>query len=295
MAEKDFYHILGVSESADEQEIKKAYRELAKKYHPDKHKGDKRAEERFKDIAEAYSVLSDPKKRAQYDQIRRYGGEYSGNFTNFDASQFSEFFRSSRGRKSTSFGGVGDLFSEFFGGWGAGERFSAQKGEDISAEITIPFDAAIQGGGQSVFINGKQLSIKIPPMIEEGKKIRLSGQGRSGTSGGPAGDLLLTIHVAEHPVFRRHGMDIFSNLAIDMVQAALGCKVRIQTYNRGYVELKVPAGTQPGKRFKLNGMGLFHNGQQGDHVVEITVTVPQKLGAKAKSLLQQYAKEAGLE
>ncbi|RPI01079.1 MAG: J domain-containing protein [Calditrichaeota bacterium] len=294
MSEKDFYKILGVSEGADEQEIKKAYRELAKKYHPDKHKGDKRAEERFKDIAEAYSVLSDPKKRAQYDQIRRYGGEFSGNFTNFDASQFSDFFRTSRGKRSTGSGGAGDLFSEFFGGWGTGERYSAQKGEDITAEITIPFDTAIQGGGQSVFINGKQLSIKIQPMIEEGKKIRLSGQGHSGISGGTAGDLLLTIHVAEHPVYRRNGLDIYSSQAIDMVQAALGCKVRIQTYNQGHVELKVPAGTQPGKRFKLNGMGLSHNGQQGDHVVEIVVTIPQKLSAKAKSLLQQYAQETGL-
>ncbi len=284
MSVKNYYDILGVPENADEQTIKKAYRELAKKYHPDRHKGDKAAEEKFKEISEAYGVLSDPQKRAQYDQMRRFGG---GTFHNIHFEDLSSIFgRAAGGRRSAGFGGLGDLFSEFFGHTGF---HAPADGEDIETEITVPFDTAARGSTQIIFVDGKQIAVKIPPLFEDGKKIRLRGQGRRGFRG--VGDLLVTVHVAPHPQFKRVGADLFSSVTIDMVTAALGGKVRVSTYDRGEVELKIPAGTQPGKQFKLKGMGLEKEGVRGDHYVTVNVAIPQHLSAKAKMLLQQLAEE----
>jgi molecular chaperone DnaJ len=292
MANKNYYDILGVPESADEQSIKKAYRELAKKYHPDKQKG-KASEERFKEISEAYSVLSDPKKKAQYDQMRRFGGgggNYSGNFQNINMDDLSSIFgRATRGRRGAGFGGLGDIFGEFFGGH-APSDYTPPQAEDLAAEITVPFDVAVNGGTQVLFLEGKQLSVKIPCGIDDGKKIRLRGQGQPGL-GGAAGDLIITIHVAPHPHFKRVELDIYSSATIDMVTAALGGKIRIQTYSSGEVELKIPAGTQPGKKFKLKGMGIELHGRKGDHYVEVSVSIPENLSAKAKTLLRQLAEE----
>jgi molecular chaperone DnaJ len=294
MSDKNYYDILGVPESADEQSIKKAYRELAKKHHPDKQKG-KSSGERFKEISEAYAVLSDAKKKAQYDQMRRFGGvggNYSGNFQNFNMDDLGSIFgRATRGRRGASSSGLGDIFSELFNSRAA-PNYSHPQPEDLNAEITVPFDVAVSGGGQTLFIDGKQLSVKIPQGLDDGKKIRLRGQGRQGL-GGVAGDLIITIHVAPHPLFKRSELDIFSNTTIDMVTAALGGKMRIQTYSSSEVELKIPAGTQPGKRFKLKGMGIEHNSRRGDHYVEVFVSIPENLNAKAKTLLRQLADEMG--
>lgn len=301
MTNKDYYQILGVSENASDQDIKKAYRELAKKYHPDKHKGDAQAEERFKEISEAYGVLNNPQKRAQYDQMRKYGA-FGGDFSssggyqniNFDdlGSMFSGGFR---GKRSAGFGGFGDLFSDLFGG-GRESDFSPrqQKGGDLSAELTVPFDVAISGGKQTIRVNSKRLSVNIPEGVEDGKRIRLKGQGQPGLGGGPAGDLIVTIHVAPHPNFRRKGADLYSTLSINMVQAALGDKVRVSTYNKGAVDVKIPPGTQPGKTLKLTGLGIQANGKQGDHYVEIHLTIPQSLSPKAKDYLKKFATEAGM-
>lgn len=292
MSTKNYYDILGVPESADEQTIKRAYRELAKKYHPDKHRGDKIAEEKFKDISEAYGVLGDPQKKSQYDQMRRFGGSFNGNFQNIHFDDLSSIFgRASRGRRTTGFGGLGDLFSEFFSG--RDDSDNAALGEDIAAEITVPFDTAIHGGSRMIYVDGKQISVKIPPMIDEGKKIRLRGQGRRGF-GGAAGDLIITVHVDPHPLFKRVDLDVYSTAPVSFVTAALGGKVRVPTFQRGEVELKIPAGTQPGKKFKLKGMGLEKDGRQGDHYVEIAVTIPEHLSVRAKSLLQQLAEELGV-
>ena len=289
---KNYYETLGVPESADEQTIKKAYRELAKKYHPDRHRGDKIAEEKFKDISEAYGVLSDPQKKAQYDQMRRFGGSFNGSFQNIHFDDLSSIFnRANRGRRTTGFGGLGDLFSEFFSGHDDSDY--ATPGEDIAAEITVPFDTAIHGGSQMIYVDGKQISVKIPPMVDEGKKIRLRGQGRRGF-GGVAGDLIITVHIAPHPLFRRVGLDVYSTAGVSFITAALGGKVRVPTFQRGEVELKIPAGTQPGKKFKLKGMGLEKDGRKGDHYVEIAVTIPEHLSVRAKSLLQQLAEELGV-
>ena len=293
MANNDFYKILGVSEDASDSDIKRAYRELAKKYHPDKHKGDQNAENRFKEISEAYAVLGDSKKRAQYDQMRRYGGG-SGNFQNFNFEDLSEMFGGGfRGRRTAGGGGFGDLFSEFFGGRG-GFSQRPQKGADISAELTIAFDVAVNGGKQMITVNGQRLSVNIPRGIEDGKKIRLRGQGQSGLASGASGDLIITIHVAPHPTFQRKGGDIYSAVPVNIVQASLGAKVAVQTYDRGTVNLKIPPGTQHGKTLKLAGMGIDLNGRKGDHYVKVELTVPNNLDARSKKALEHFAETAGI-
>ncbi len=299
MANKDYYNILGVSETASDQEIKKAYRELAKKYHPDKHKGDAKAEERFKEISEAYGVLNNPQKRAQYDQMRKYGafgGDFSGGggYQNVNFEDLSSMFGGgARGKRGAGFGGIGDIFSDLFGG-GGGYSARSQKGGDVTADLTIAFDVAISGGKQTIRVNSKRLVVNIPAGVEDGKKIRLTGQGQPGHAGGPPGDLIVTIHVAPHPVFSRKGADIYSTININMVQAALGDKVRVLTYNKGSVDIKIPPGTQSGKKLKLKGMGVHINNQQGDHYVEIHVTIPESLSLKARDYLKKFAAEANL-
>lgn len=292
MANKDYYNILGVSESASDQEIKRAYRELAKKYHPDKHQGDKTAEERFKEISEAYAVLSDSKKRAQYDQMRRFGGGGGGFQGDFDFQDLSSIFGGGfRGRRSAGGGGFGDIFSDLFGG---GFSQQPRKGNDITAELTVPFDVAVKGGKQIVEVNGRRLSVNIPAGADEGKKIRLRGQGGAGLAGGPNGDLIIELHIAPHPHFTRKGADLYSVVPINIAQAILGGKARVVTYGKGVVDLKIPAGTQPGKQFRLNGMGIEVNGKQGDHIVKVKLIVPQNLSSKAKAAFEEFAKLAKL-
>lgn len=290
---KNYYEILGVSENATENDIKKAYRKLAKEYHPDTHKGDANAENRFKEISEAYAVLKNAEKRKKYDDMRRFGGG-SGAYQNMDFEDLGSMFRGGfTGRRSAGFGGLGDIFSDLFSG-NVGSSPRAQKGQDISAELTIPFDLAVSGGKQIISINGQRLSVAIPQGAEDNKKIRLRGQGKPGIVGGAAGDLIVTLHVAPHPIFKRKGADIYSIVTINMVQAALGSKVRVQTYDKGLIDLKIPAGTQNGKLFKLSGLGILVNHHRGDHYVEVKVAIPEHLGAKAVDALKKFADQAGI-
>lgn len=291
---KDYYTILGVSENASEADIKKAYRELAKKYHPDKHKGDKASETRFKEISEAYATLNDPKKRAQYDQMRRFGSGFAGEGQKYNFEDLGNIFSGSfRGRRSAG-GGFSDLFSELFGG-SSGFSSQPRKGQDIYADLTVPFDAAVNGGKQAISVHGHTLNVNIPAGAEDGKKIRLRGQGESGVNRGTPGDLIITIHLLPHPYFKRKGADIYSNASLNIVQASLGARIAVQTYDKGMVHLKIPAGTQNGKLFKLKGMGVNIDGHQGDHYVEIKVTIPEQLDAKSRRALEQFAKTAGMD
>ncbi|NIA29531.1 MAG: DnaJ domain-containing protein [Actinobacteria bacterium] len=308
MTNKDYYKILGVSENASSADIKKAYRELAKKYHPDTHPNDKKAEERFKEISEAHGVLGDSKKRKQYDQMRKMGVFKGGrDYSNINFEDLSSMFGNARARGHSkggfSFDSFGDIFSQIFSGGrdAAGHGFSnvPAKGRDISAEITIPFEVALNGGKQIVTLSQggklKKLSVKIPAGIDDGKKIKLKGQGEPGIYGGPAGDILLTIKTGKHPLFERKGLDIHSTISINMVQAALGSQVRVQTFNKGTVELKIPAGTQNDKLFKLKGLGANVSDKKGDHYVKIRVAIPNHLSAKAKELLKKFADEMKLD
>ncbi|MBN1466444.1 J domain-containing protein [candidate division KSB1 bacterium] len=293
MASADFYKILGVNENASASDIKKAYRELAKKYHPDVHKGDSQAENRFKEISEAYAVLSDAKKRAQYDQMRRFGGNTSSHFQNVNFEDLRDLFGGGFKRQRGAGGGFGSIFSDIFGS--AADFSQPQKGRDIDAELTISFDVAISGGKQMITVNGRRLSVSIPEGFDDGKKIRLRGQGQPGLAGGAAGDLIITIHVAPHPIFSRKGADIYSTVPVNIVQASLGARVPVQTYDRGTVNLKIPAGIQHGKMLKLSGMGINLNGRRGDHYVQVELTVPKNLNAKAKKALEMFAQTAGIE
>lgn len=302
---KDFYKILGVSDNASEADIKKAYRELAKKHHPDKHPNDTRNEERFKEISEAYNVLSNKEKRKQYDQLRKFGaGGFGGGANpNVNFHDFSSMFGGRQGQK-TSGPDLGDLFSELFGGAGrgfsgrGGFRQSRVPGQDIKTEITIPFDLAVRGGKHMIMVNrtgsSRRLSINIPAGTEDNKVMRLSGQGEPSPNGGPKGNLYITIHVADHPVFKRNGLDLESKVTINVVQAILGSKVRVNTFDGNTVELKVPAGSKSGKKLRLKGMGVKLDGKVGDQIVELEIASPSKISEKGRKLLEQFAREEGI-
>lgn len=300
----DLYKILGVSENASQEDIKKAYRELAKKYHPDKYPNNQEYEEKFKKISEAYSVLSNKEKRAKYDQMRRFGGfgqsgaggygqQRGYDYGGFDFDDLGSIFG---GRSRSGSRSFGDIFEDLFGGGTGGfTGRSSAKGQDVTAELTVPFDVAIQGGKQTFTVDSRRLSVNIPAGSNDGKKIRLRGQGYPGSGGGPAGDLILTIRVAPHPVFQRKGNDLYTTAKINVVQAMLGAKVQVQTYDRGNVMLKVPEGTQHGKLLKLKDMGPNINGQRGDLFVTIELEIPRSLNNKAKEKLKEFAKQANIE
>ncbi len=300
----DLYKILGVSENASQEDIKKAYRDLAKKYHPDKYPNNPEYEEKFKKISEAYSVLSDKEKRAKYDQMRRFGGfgpsgaggyrqQRDYGFGGFDYEDLGSMFGSRSRSGSRSFG---DIFEDLFGGRTGGfTGRSAAKGQDVTAELSVPFDVAIKGGKQTFSIDSRRLTVNVPAGSEDGKKIRLRGQGYPGPGGGPAGDLILTIRVAPHPLFKRKGNDLYTKARINVVQAMLGTKVQVQTYDRGKVMLKIPEGTQQGKLLKLKGMGPTINGIRGDLYVTIELDIPKNLSSKAKEKLKEFAKQANIE
>jgi len=289
MAEKDYYDILGVKKAASADDIKKAYRALAKKFHPDKNKGNKDAENKFKEISEAYEVLSDKEKREQYDRLGKeafhFGGQGGANpfagganpFGGFDFSQFtSGGGRPRGGRRSTGgAGGFTDIFSDLFGGGGGGFEAGPERGTDLEAELTIDFRDAILGATMDLVINGKGIKVKIPEGVAEGQRIRLRGKGAPGGNGGPAGDLNVLIHVRPHPLFERRGDDIYIDLPIKVGEAIRGGEVEVPTIH-GPVRARIPAGTQGGQTFRLRGKGVKKKaGAFGDHYYRVEITVPK--------------------
>ena len=325
MAKKDYYEVLGVKKTSTEDEIKKAYRKLAMKHHPDRNPGNKQAEERFKDINEAYAVLSDKQKRAQYDQFgpsgfsQRYsqedifrGFDISDLFKDLGFSQndvFSRIFGGGGGggrRAKTQSGGFGDLFGQRggqgydFGGGYPGEEAGHEpmtgKGQDVEMELPLTFQEAAAGGEKKIrFTRGnriEEVTVKIPAGIESGKKLRLSGKGGDGMRGLPAGDLYLKVSVAEHPTFKRDGSDITVEKEIKLSEALLGTTAEVATLE-GPKHIKIPAGTQSHSRIRLKGFGLprLQGGGKGDEFVRLIVKTPKTLSEKQKRLAEELKKE----
>jgi len=324
MAGKDYYKILGVSKNASDQDLKKTYRKLALKYHPDKNKGDKTAEEKFKEVSEAYAVLSDPKKRKQYDMFG--SDQFSQRFSQEDIFQgfdignmmrdygFStgDVFRTIFGGEKRRRGGFGQGgFDSRFGssgfgrgggrddlfGQGKGSRRST-KGADQTTTIRIPFREAVSGGERLITFqsNGTQeeIKVKIPAGIQTGKSLRLRGKGSPSPYGGQSGDLLIEIVVEEDPVFRRDGDDIYVEKAVPFTLAVLGGKIEVPTLE-GNRKLTVKSGAQSDSKLRVKGAGApkIKGGGKGDLYVVIKVQTPKNLSPEQKKLIEKLA-ESGL-
>jgi molecular chaperone DnaJ len=370
VAAKDFYQVLGVPDSASQGDIKKAYRRLAKQYHPDANPNNPSAAERFKEISEAHSTLSDPAKRKQYDQMRRYGafdgmprrpagaGASRGAGAGPDMGDFG-----AQGFDFGEMGGLGDIFSSIFGR-GRREESRDGGGETLEAVLEVPFRVAMLGGkipvtlpmtdtcptckgsggapgatmstcpecngrgtisfGQGSFAvnrpcpqcrgrgkipsqkcptcNGagevrteRKVVITVPPGTDTGERVLLRGQGQPSRPGGPPGDLVITFQVQPDRFFRREGLDIHADVPINLAQAALGTRVRVRTLDGKKVLLRIPPGTQPGRKFRIKGQGLEKNGRRGDQLVGVQVTVPETLSAEQQELMKKFADSAGLK
>ncbi len=366
MATKDFYKILGVSKNASSDEMKRAYRKLAQKYHPDKTHGNKAAEEKFKNVSEAYKVLSDPEKRKQYDMMRDGFNPFAERFAGFRPRTGSTQQDSFSGFSFDDLGGFGDVLDSLFGRarrTTTRARPVPERGQDIISEITIPFDMAVHGSRQSItvtkeepcpncqgtgaqpgsrvstcpqcqgsgsilFSQGtfgvsrvcpnclgtgqliskpctackgsrvatktKTIRVKIPAGIKDGQMIRLAGEGEPGQNGGRSGDLLIKVTVQPHPNFVRKNNAIYSEEKINLAQAVMGDRVKVQTLD-GTVTLRIPPGTQPGTLFKLKGRGVTkHNGTRGDHFVRIKVSTPTNLTPEQQELFKKFAQDSKL-
>ena len=278
--EKNFYKILGVAKDVSDADLKKAYRKLAKENHPDLHPGDAKAEAKFKDISEAFDVLSDPEQRREYDAIRAMGG----------------------GARFTSGGqgaGFEDVFGNLFGGGFQGQGFPGfgggfggfggpQRGQDLVATQAIDFIDSIQGTTIKLGVRGESVSVKVPAGIQDGQKLKVKGKGQPSPNGGPAGDLVVTIKVRSHQVFSRDGENVRVSVPVTFAEAALGATIQVPTLGGDPVKLKVAAGTPNGRTLRVKGKGVQLGSRQGDLLATIEVVVPSHLSSKAKKLLEEF-------
>jgi curved DNA-binding protein len=303
MAARDYYELLGVSRNASEEELKRAYRKLAMKYHPDRNANKKEAEERFKEINEAYAVLSDKEKRKQYDQFgaegfrQRYTQEDI--FRGFDFDEILSGIFGGRGKRDFRFTGRGGFdFGDLFGGGGGYQEMGRTplRGEDVVYELTLSLEEAAAGGEKRISYrkNGRteEISVKIPRGIPSGKKLRLAGKGMAGKNGGPAGDLYLQISVADHPTFKREGDDLTVEKEVTFSEAVLGTTIDVPTLE-GVKKVRIPPGTQSHTKLRLRGLGIsrFQGEGKGDEFVKVMIRVPKKLSEKSRKLVEELAKE----
>jgi molecular chaperone DnaJ len=378
---KDFYAVLGVSSSAAQAEIKKQYRRLAAKHHPDKNPNDAKAAERFKEISEAYTVLGDAEKRKQYDEMRRLGafggfgggarsgprpsgGPRPGGGAGAGRDQEFRFQDFDIG----GIGGLGDLFASMFGGGaeratGARQR-EEQRGQTVETTLEVPFRVAATGdkvsvelevneecdvcngsgaapgatlktcpecngrgvisfgqggfavnrpcpmclgrgqipsercpkcGGAGEVRNRKKVMITVPAGSDTGTKIRLKGQGGRGSAGAPPGDLLITLNVQPDKFYKREGLDLIANVPINIAQATLGSKVSVRTLDGKRVAIRIPPGTASGRRFRVRGQGIAKDGQRGDLIIEVQISVPEKLTEEQERMMREFAEAGGLK
>ena len=303
MEYKDYYKVLGVNKDATPEDIKKAYRKLAKKYHPDKTKGDKASEEKFKEATEAYEVLKDPEKRKKYEQLgsdwKRY--EQNGGSGGFDWTQYAG--RPGGGGQSFQFenmedifgggGGFSDFFNTIFGGGHAGRQSGrssrASKGQDYRSEMNISLEDAFHGTTGILNVNGQKLRIKIQPGVKDGQTLRLKGKGGVGVGGGSHGDIFIKIKIDKHPAFERKENDLHTDLPIDLYAAVLGGKIALQTL-QGTVNINVAPETGTDKVLRLKGKGMpvyGKSGQHGDLYVKLKIKTPVNLSKEEVKLFKK--------
>ncbi|MGP7959494.1 DnaJ C-terminal domain-containing protein [Sanguibacter sp. A247] len=303
--EKDFYAALGVAKDADAAAIKKAYRKLARQYHPDQNAGDPKSESRFKEIGEAYAVLSDPAEREKYDAIRAMGGgaRFAAGPGGAGAGGFEDMFGSMFGGGAggghpggrAGFGGGGGGFEDilgglFNGGGGAGFRGGPrpQQGADLTTSVTLPFRQAVEGSEVALDIEHRTIKTRIPAGVRDGQKIRLRGKGRPGTGGAPAGDLIITVAVAAHPVFALDGHNLRVTVPVTFDEAALGTRLEVPTLDGSTVKVKVAPGTPSGRVLRVKGRGVKAAKTTGDLLVTVQVVVPQNLSSDARKAVEAF-------
>lgn len=318
--EKDFYAELGVDKDAPAADIKKAYRKLARKYHPDTNPGDKAAEDKFKRVSQANQVLSDPETRAQYDQVRAMGqgarftagSGGSGGAGGFE-DIFSGLFNTGGGRSRRPGADIPPEFADLFGGgspfaaggtsggnrfggspFGGAGGFSAgapsRKGGDITSKTRLSFTEAVHGATVKLAMpDGKPLTVRTPPGCTDGQKIRVRGKGKPSTTGGDNGDVILTVNVDKHPVFSQDGHNIRLTVPVTFAEAALGAEISVPTVDGRPVTLKIPAGTPSGRVLRVRGKGVERKDRRGDMLVTIQVAVPRNLSAEAKAAVEKFA------
>ena len=312
---RDYYETLGVSKTASDEEIRSAFRKLARKYHPDVAKDKKAAEEKFKQINEAYEVLSDPEKRRKYDQLGETWNQRGGFQPppDWDAGgpggPFRQYQSGGDGGVEFEFGGTGfsDFFEAFFGGGRGRSAFggfggrpaTAERGSDVEADILVTLEEALHGSTRTVSLRRtgsnkvETYQVKIPRGVHEGQRIRLAGQGEAGARGGQSGDLFLRVRLAKHPDFSVQGSDLIYEAKVAPWQAVLGTEFKVPTLE-GNVRLKVPPGTQSGQRFRLRGRGLPGvSGPRGDLYAEVQIQVPKKITERERQIWSELAKLHG--
>ncbi|MEX1207187.1 MAG: DnaJ C-terminal domain-containing protein [Acidimicrobiia bacterium] len=283
--EKDFYAVLGVDRTATGKDLKKSYRKLAQQFHPDTNPGDDAAEARFKEVTEAYDVLSDPKLREEYDQARDAFARGAWAGSPQGGAQYVRF---------DDLGDIGDLGS-FFGGSGLGDLFRGgrrgpQKGADLEGELRLTFHEAIAGSTRTLTISSaegpREVQVKIPPGVDDGQLIRVKGKGGPGIGGGPPGDILVRVRAGDHPLFTRKGLNLELTVPITYAEAALGANITVPTLE-GKVTLKVPPATQSGRTFRVSGKGVAGPKRTGDLLVSVEVAVPETLTDAERALIEQ--------
>src|ERR1035437_415455 len=302
---KDYYKILGVTKSSTPEEIKKAFRKLAVKYHPDKNPEDKKSEEKFKEINEANEVLSDPEKRKKYDELGENWKQYQQGGNKSSDFDWERYSNGGSGRTYTysgdenEFGHFGGNFSDFFenifgGGMGNNprQRSRSTKGADLQAEMEISLEEAYHGSSRVLNLNGEQLRMKLKPGSYKGQVLRLKGKGGNGINGGPKGDLFITVHIGNHSAFERKGDDLYCDLNLDLYTAILGGKAEIKTI-KGQIKIPIAAGTENGKNLRLKGMGMpkyRKTNEFGDLYAKINIITPKNLSEKEIELFKELQK-----
>jgi molecular chaperone DnaJ len=303
--DKDFYAVLGVKKDVSDAELKKTYRKLARQFHPDSNAGDAKAEARFKEISEAYSVLSDKELRTEYDQVRAMGGgarftSGGGPNAGFEDVFGGLFNQGGRGGRQQSYntGGFEDLLGGMFGGR-AGSFGTASggyqgyggpsRGADVTANTTLDFLTAIRGETVSLQMqSGRETKVKIPAGVDDGQKIKLKGKGQPSADGGEAGDLVITVTVRKHPIFEREGLNLRLDVPVTFTEAALGATIEVPTLEGASVKLRVAAGTPSGRVLRVKGRGVTTSKGTGDLLAEVVVAVPSHLTPAAREALEAF-------